>query len=159
MHHPALQDPEGVSLERISLTQPASDPANWHSAASTVNYGTPTGINSQVIIPVPTGIKPFTLVNSRFSPDNDGFKDFLGISIEPDDQNSVASLWIYDLEGREIFQVLSNETLGNSAFVQWDGRNADGKLADMGIYLLLLRVWNASGSVTEFRETCALIKR
>ena len=42
-----IDNPEGVSLERIDPEGPSQDAANWHSAASTAGYGTPTYKNSQ----------------------------------------------------------------------------------------------------------------
>ncbi|RYI82044.1 MAG: lamin tail domain-containing protein, partial [Acetobacteraceae bacterium] len=37
-----VQDPHGVSLERIDPDGPTQDAGNWHSAAHTAGYGTPT---------------------------------------------------------------------------------------------------------------------
>ena len=71
----------------------------------------------------------------------------------------IASVWVYDLEGREINQLISNESLGTSGLVQWDGRNNDQQLAEMGIYVIFVQLWDAQGNVREYQETCALVKR
>ncbi|MDQ3017915.1 MAG: lamin tail domain-containing protein [Bacteroidota bacterium] len=157
-HHPVISDKNGVSLERISITSPTSSASNWHSTSSLAGYATPTGPNSQSRPSGPVE-GPFTLVNKNFSPNDDGFKDFLGIQFEPEGGNNVGSVWIYDLEGREIYQVLSNETLGVSSFVQWDGRNDEGIVSDMGMYIVYIQLWNMDGDVKEYLETCALVKR
>ncbi|MEY3148152.1 MAG: hypothetical protein RL688_1371, partial [Actinomycetota bacterium] len=46
-HFKLISDEEGVSLERIDHNAVSQDASNWHSAASSVNYGTPTYKNSQ----------------------------------------------------------------------------------------------------------------
>ncbi len=157
-HHPVISDENGVSLERISTNAPTSSSSTWHSASSLAGYATPTGPNSQST-PSATIEGPFSLVNKNFSPNDDGFKDFLGIQFELEGGNDVGSVWVYDLEGREIYQVLSNENLGTSAFIQWDGRNAEGSLSDMGIYIIFIQLWDIAGNVREYKETCALVKR
>ena len=46
-HFQLIDNAEGVALERIDPGKPGQDPDNWHSAASTAGYGTPTYKNSQ----------------------------------------------------------------------------------------------------------------
>ena len=46
-HFKLIDDAEGVSLERIDPDGTSQDETNWHSAASTAGYGTPTYKNSQ----------------------------------------------------------------------------------------------------------------
>lgn len=157
-HHPVISDENGVSLERISTASPSSSSSTWQSASSVSGHGTPTGPNSQQKPSVAVD-PPFSLLQKNFSPDGDGFNDFIGIQFEPEDGNSVASVWVFDLEGREIYRLLTNETLGTSAFVQWDGRDNDGAVADMGIYIIFVQLWDTQGNVKEYQETCALVKR
>lgn len=157
-HHPVIADQNGVSLERLSIFSETSNPSNWHSASSLSGFGTPTGPNSQMI-PIIDQEPPYTITNRNFSPNDDGFNDFLLIRFEHGNGNDVGSIWVYDLEGREIHQVLTNESLGNSSIIQWDGRNTAGEIADMGIYLIYMQLWDADGNVKEYQESCALVKR
>ena len=157
-HHPVLSDQNGVSLERISTGSETSDRGTWHSASSLNGYGTPTGFNSQAIALIAPNT-PFSITNKQFSPNDDGFKDFLYLQFEPEAGNDVGSIWVYDLEGREIQQILSNEILGATTLVQWNGRNSEGQLADMGIYLIYVELWDANGNVTHYQQSCALVKR
>lgn len=157
-HHPVISDQNGVSLERISISVPTSSSSSWHSASSLSGYATPTGPNSQMI-GLPVATPPFTIINRHFSPNDDGFKDFLLIDFELESGNDVASIWAYNLEGREIRQILSNETIGTTALIQWDGRNAEGLLAEMGIYLIFIHLWDTDGNTKQYQESCALVKR
>ncbi|MBK9984660.1 MAG: lamin tail domain-containing protein [Saprospiraceae bacterium] len=157
-HHPVISDQNGVSLERISINAPTSSASSWHSASSVSGYGTPTGPNSQAL---QGGVAkaPFSITHKQFSPNNDGYKDFLLIDFSETSGDDIASVWIYDLEGRIVKQLLSNESIGTSALIQWDGSNADGRLADMGIYIVFVQLWNPAGDVTEYQQSCALVKR
>jgi hypothetical protein len=157
-HHPVIRDQNGVSLERISPDAFSGSPSTWHSASSISGYATPTGPNSQMLTGG-TGTPPFSITNKHFSPDDDGFHDYLSLAFSDSHAGHVASVWVYDLEGREIHQLLSNESLGTSTLLQWDGRNAEGQIADMGIYILFIQLWEPSGSTSEYQETCALVKR
>ncbi len=158
-HIPVLADQNGVSLERVSTSSPSTSSSNWHSASSVTGYATPTGLNSQNINPVGESKTPFTVTNTQFSPNEDGYKDYLALNFLLDSGEELGSVWIYDLEGRETIRLISNESLGTSSIVQWDGRNADMVLADMGIYIIFVQLWDAMGNVREYQETCALVKR
>ena len=157
-HHPVISDQNGVSLERISTTAPTSLQSNWHSASSVSGYATPTGTNSQARNGA--GVEmPFSITNKQFSPNNDGYKDYLTVDFNLATGDEIGSVWVYDLEGRVVQQLLSNESLGTTALVQWDGSNADGQLADMGIYIIFVQLWDPQGDVKEYQQSCALVKR
>jgi hypothetical protein len=158
-HSPTLSDQNGVSLERISTLSGSGIASNWASAASTTGYATPTGENSQKLVVPEEGEVPFTVTNSNFSPNGDGYKDFLALNFLLPDGDQVGTVDVYDLEGRQIIRLVANETLGTSSIVQWDGRNSDQMLAEMGIYVIFVQLWDAQGNVNEYRETCALVKR
>jgi len=158
-HHPVIADQNGVSLERVSTAIATTISSNWHSASSLSKYATPTGENSQALESNPNPDSPYTITNRNFSPNDDGYKDFLALEFNQNAVDDIASVWIYDRTGREVQELLSNELIGNSGLVTWDGRNEDGHVAEMGIYILFVRLWKTDGEVKEFQETCALIKR
>ena len=157
-HLPIIADQNGVSLERITTMSAAANASNWHSAASTAGYGTPTGQNSQKWVQTEVEM-PFSVINKQFSPDDDGYEDYLALNFLLTSGDDLGSVWIYDLEGRKIKNLISNESLGTSSMVQWDGRNADEVLANMGIYIIFVELWDAHGNVKEYQQTCALVKR
>ncbi|HEX5111420.1 MAG TPA: Ig-like domain-containing protein, partial [Saprospiraceae bacterium] len=158
-HHPVIADQNGVSLERVSLDVSPTVSSNWHSASSLSGYATPTGENSQTLNSNINPETPYTITNRNFSPNDDGYKDYLALEFEAGSGDDIASMWVYDKEGREVQQLLSNELIGTSGLVTWDGRNEDGVVSEMGIYILFIRLWKADGEVNEYQESCALIKR
>lgn len=136
-HFPNLDDKEGVSLERLSFTASSSDPGNWHSAASTVHYGTPGYENSQ-LFNGGDGSGNVWLTPETFSPDNDGVDDILFIHYLFPDPGLNAKVVLFDSRGRFVRTVQENILIGtDEGFFSWDGTDARGHKVDVGVYVLL----------------------
>ena len=134
LHHILLDSDgfRGVSLERASTNLETNLASNWHSAAVTAGFATPTGPNSQSThIPI-ANEGEIELVNSVFSPDGDGFKDFLIIRLANDQPGTIANIDVYDAEGRLKRDLLNNELIGNNNSIKWDGFDNDGRLGSAG---------------------------
>src|SRR5687768_924084 len=99
MHFSVLGSTDGVSLERIDINAPTQNSMNWHSAASTVGYGTPGYQNSQFSLSNVIADE-FTIDPEVFSPDLDGYHDYTTISYLLGSGGYVATLRIYDQAGR-----------------------------------------------------------
>lgn len=155
MHHPILTETEGVSLERLDPKRLSNDETNWHSAAKTVQYGTPGQINSQHLMAenFEAGV---TLEPQTFSPDNNGFEDVLLINYAFETTGNVANIQIFDTEGRKIRQLVSNELLALKGTFSWEGRNDDNEKARAGIYILYFEIFDTEGNVQHFKKACVL---
>ena len=143
-HNLFLKNPEGVSLERVSLLQPSLDMNNWQSASSQSGYGTPTWKNSQSL---ETGERNFNFVVSPsiFSPDHDGYDDFLTISIVNRKPGFVANISIFDITGSEVKVLIKGSLLGTKEQILWDGFLGNGQKARPGHYILLLEMYHPDG--------------
>ncbi len=152
LHSGLLSNRSGVSLERLDPERETNDPANWHSAASAELYGTPTYQNSQYF---PGGQLPaeveFFLLSDRISPDGDGFEDVLVIQYELDMPGFIATLDVYDAQGRRIRQLANQELLGREGFFQWDGTTDSGTKAALGIHVLHVQYFHPDG-ITKARK-------
>jgi hypothetical protein len=159
MHMDLLGDTRGISLERLSTDRSGRDPDNWHSAASLAGYATPGEKNSQVMDPN-TGPELLEVDTEVFSPDNDGFQDVLHIHINTRAHGWVVSLWISDLKGYIIRQLVNNHLTAPSATYTWDGEQADGRLAGAGMYVLYLFAYHpGSGERQRKRSVIGVIYR
>ena len=154
MHFALLEDRNGVSLERIR-TAGDSSRANWHSAASTAGFATPGSPNSQHY-EAPTGTGTFAIEPKAFTPDGDGDRDFATITSPPEANGYMASITIYDAQGREIRRLVKNQFLARKGFFQWDGLNESGQKASIGYYVLFIELYKPGGSVKIYKETVAL---
>lgn len=155
-HHSMLADDDGVSLERISFLAETQDQNNWQSAAQSVNYGTPGYQNSQFFENTTVVDDKFTLADNTFSPDEDGFQDFLLINYELDQTDYVANISIYDANGRLVRILTRNELLGTNGTLKWDGTNDEGTKARMGIHILFIELIQPNGTVERLKKTCVV---
>lgn len=158
-HHTLLADKKGVSLERISLEGSTQDANNWHSAAATVGFGTPTYQNSQFSDMANVAQNTFSVAKKTFSPDGDGFEDFLKIDYALETTGFVANIDIYDAEGRLVKRLARNELLGLQGFLKWDGTTDAGAKARMGIYVVWIGLTHPSGKVERIKRTVVLAGR
>lgn len=155
-HYPLLDDEDGVSLERVSPDAPTQDPGNWHSAASTAGFATPTAPNSQFFEQPGEFPNVINIPNTTFSPDGDGFEDILLIQYETSRPGYTLNLWVFDAVGREIIRLENNEILANRGTLKWDGVAADGSPARAGIYVLFFELFTPDGSVEREKRAVVL---
>jgi hypothetical protein len=155
-HSPLIDDQDGVSLERIDFNTLTSNPANWHSAAQPQRFGTPTYKNSSAFSNEITNDGIIQLPDNTFSPDGDGYEDFLLINYNIDDIGFVANVAIYDAHGRFIKQLVNNELLMREGTFQWDGTNENGSKALVGPYIVFAEIFNPDGKIKRYKKTCVL---
>jgi hypothetical protein len=152
---PLIKDVEGVALERLSVSRPTQDAGNWHSAAQTSKFGTPTYKNSESLETGETGSN-IEITPQIFSPDADGNNDVVNILYHFDTPGYVANISIYDARGREVRKLVRNVLLGNDGTFTWDGINEDHGKASIGIYVIFIEIFNQSGDVNKYKKTCVL---
>jgi len=158
MHSPFLADENGVSLERISLQKTTNDCTNWTSAASSVGFATPGLPNSQTesetqltdeIIPEP----------KVFSPNGDGYNDELKIKFSLSKPGYIANVLIFDAIGRQVKHLVKNQSLAQEGSWVWNGKNDDEQRMNIGIYVILVEIFNQEGQVKKIKKTCTLTGR
>lgn len=154
-HHVSIKNVDGIALERLDYERETQNEGNWHSAAKSVDYGTPGLPNSQ-FFPAADFNDQVTLEPETFSPDNDGFDDVLNINYEFDQPGYVASVTVYDAEGREVKQLVNNELLAIQGTFTWDGTTNEQTAASTGIYILFFEVFDEKGKTSKFKKVCVL---
>lgn len=144
-HSPLLTNTEGVSLERLAATMPTQSTQNWFSAAQNVGFATPGSVNSQQLGAPQKGA--LYLVNPEFSPDQDGYHDFLEIHYELPAPNMLVQATIYTMGGQLVKQLCINELFGISGLLIWDGSTEYGSIANTGIYILEFKAFSTDPSL------------
>ena len=158
MHFELINDPEGVSLEKIDPYGESSNVMLWHSASENSGWGTPGKMNSQNYN-TEMRSSVFEVQTKVFSPDNDGVEDIALFNYNLSSPGFVGSVHIYDNLGRLIKRVLNNELLGNSGILSWDGTNELGQKAAVGIYMVYFEYFNSSGDVFSQKSAVTLKTR
>ena len=161
-HDPMIQNPVGVSFERISPDGVSNSPDNWHSASTEVGYATPSYRNSQYMSFASTAVvrKCFWTEKDFFTPDNDGSDDLLWVHYTMPDVGYSATITVYDAIGRRVKQLTNNALLGTQGVLSWNGLTDSGKLANVGVYLIYVdAVQPLTGKRVQAKLPCALSAR
>ncbi|TFH02797.1 MAG: hypothetical protein E4H13_00855 [Calditrichales bacterium] len=95
-----------------------------------------------------------------FSPDGDGIDDVTIISGEITLNNARINAHIFDINGRLIQTLRDNRFNGNQINLVWDGKDSDGRLARIGIYLVFVQALNdRDGILKEMKTTVVLAQK
>mgnify|MGYP000663421334 CR=1 FL=1 len=155
LHFPLLSDVNGVSLERLDFNRPAEDDGNWHSAAQTSDFGTPGLVNSQ-FFPTQQAMGEVSVDPELFSPRDGNGNNLLNINFKFDAPGYVATVRIYDSNGRPVRILATNELLSNEGTFTWDGTTDGGELARIGMYIILFEAFSSNGDKSVHKLTAAL---
>ena len=157
-HFKLIDDAEGVSLERIDPDGTSQDETNWHSAASTAGYGTPTYKNSQYKL-VQSINAAIAISPKVFSPDNDGRDDIATVQYAVTEPGYIANVTIFDAAGRPVRNLVRNGTLGLSGYWNWDGLDDKGLKLPVGTYIIFSEIFNLQGKKQKFKNTVVLARK
>ena len=156
-HFPLISNTEGVSLERIDYNAPSVQ-NNFHSAATSVGYGTPGYKNSQFRID--QQLQGEIVVTPKvFSPDNDGIDDFAVINYSFPSTGYVANITIFDAAGRVIRYLQKNALSGIKGSFTWDGLGEKQQKLSQGIYIIYTEIFNTAGKRKQFKNTIVLARK
>jgi hypothetical protein len=157
LQYSLLQDDEGVSLEKIRPEYSSVDETCWESASESSGWGTPGAPNS-ILSKSPEGDENIILSSGIISPDNDGNQDFLVLDLKLSGDHNVVSVWVFDETGVIVKRLTNNLLAGPDASVVWNGTGDDGTLVGTGIYVLLIRVFDDSGRVRNWKKVCTVVR-
>jgi hypothetical protein len=154
-HYALLDIEDGVSLERINYEDSTQKQSNWHSAATTVGFATPSYKNSQFIGNV-NSEDIITIEPEIFTPDEDGDKDVVTINFTLDKPGYMLGIRIYDANGRLVRTLINNELVADKGRYTWDGINDNKEKARVGIYVIYTDVFDASGKTKHYKNKVVL---
>ncbi len=156
-HFALISNEEAVSLERINADA-ASVQTNFHSAASSIGFGTPTYKNSQNRIDgeIKGDIK---ITPEIVSPDNDGVDDFATLQYNFPDAGYTANITIFDANGRAVRFLQRNALCGTKGNFRWDGLGEKQQKLPQGIYIIYTEVFNVNGKTKKFKNTIVLARK
>ncbi|MEJ7587053.1 MAG: lamin tail domain-containing protein [Ferruginibacter sp.] len=157
-HFKLIDNREGVALERIDYDAPTQSQENWHSAATSTGYGTPTYKNSQYR--VNDGVQGEVKISPEIvSPDNDGQDDFAQVDYHFSEPGYVANITIFDASGRPVRYLQRNALCGTKGSYRWDGLGEKNQRLSTGLYVIFTEIFNLKGSARRFKNAIVLARR
>ena len=156
-HFALITNDENVALERID-PDAASVQSNFHSAASSVGYGTPTYKNSQYRSDIEAQ-GTITVTPQVISPDNDGMDDFATITYNLPEAGYVMNVIIFDAAGRPVRNAVQNALCGSRGSYRWDGLGEKQRRLPTGLYIVYTEIFNLKGKKKEFKNTIVLARK
>ncbi len=157
-HFNLISNREGVALERIDYNAPTQSQENWHSAATSLGYGTPSYKNSQYKI-TDNILGDITTTPEIVSPDNDGMDDFASINYNFPEPGYIANITIFDGAGRVVRNLQRNALCGIKGNYRWDGLGEKNNTLATGIYIIYTEVFNLNGKKKSFKYTIVVARR
>lgn len=151
LHSVLVPKKEGVSIEKINPELKTNDPNNWTSASKDAGYATPGYANSQ-FIPLGISDEDVSIEPQLITPNGDGDKDFMLISIRSDKLGALRNIIVFDVMGREVKRLLRNGYTGSNTFVQWDGTDETNNPLPIGHYIIWLEAIDKSGNVVHYKK-------
>lgn len=148
----------GTSLERIHPQISSLLADNW-AASADPNGATPARKNS-IYVEKPTRETLIQVHPNPFSPDGDGFEDYTIFEYRLPFPTGFLSIDIFDIQGRKIKRLADYQAVGQNGQLIWDGRDAHGRMTRMGIYVILVRLFEPNSDIfREVKKTVVLVKK
>ena len=158
MHYPLLKVTKGVSLERVSFSQPSMDANNWHSAAERVGFGTPGQPNS-MMQSIEMSQDEISISPDIFSPDGDGFDDACFINYRFDEVGYTMNVYIFNVAGQLVRHLVKGELVGQEGSALWNGLDDNGNRVPIGVYVVMAEVFSFEGKVKQFKSGVVVATR
>ncbi|MDQ7065890.1 MAG: lamin tail domain-containing protein, partial [candidate division KSB1 bacterium] len=148
----------GMSLERIQPGLSGNDASNWSSSVDPA--GSTPGRRNSVFVDWLPEASALSVSPNPFSPDSDGHEDFALIRYDLPMVTGRVHLFVFDIRGRRVRQLLNNAPTGSQRTVIWDGRDDAGRVLPLGLYFVHLQAIDAgNGVLVNQTATVALAKR
>jgi len=156
-HNPFYTETSGKSLERLNPDLASNDAGNW-STSTDREYGGSPGKQNQVFVQTgaPTETAKLQITPNPFSPNADGHDDHTVISFTLTETVNRIQAKIFNARGRLIQTLENGLPTGNSGTVIWDGHEKSGKIAPIGIYIVLVEAFSATGKSTVLKKPVVL---
>ncbi len=155
-HFQLIDDTEGVSLERLSFSVDSDNTENWFSGVEATQFATPGYANGNQINFSAAEEDFVYLADKVFSPNSDGDGDQLELLFELEESGYLATVQIFDSRGYLIRDLVANRLVSQNDFILWDGYTDEGIKANLGIHIVLVKLFHTNGNIKSKKLVCVL---
>ncbi|MFZ0390561.1 MAG: hypothetical protein WAN36_08875, partial [Calditrichia bacterium] len=128
---------------------------NWGAAVDA--SGSTPGRQNSIFISQKENRALLSVTPNPFSPDGDGYEDFALIEYKLPFATGYLSAEVYDMAGRSVRLLADNQPAGQKGHLIWDGRDNQGRICRIGIYIMLFKLREpGSGYYKEVKKTVVL---
>lgn len=160
IHYPLLKETKGVSLERVAWDAPSDQLDNWHSAVEAVHFGTPGYANSMMAVDQSDEMEnPICIEPSVFSPDGDGVDDNCLITYKLNENGNTMNAYLFNVEGQLVRHLVKGELTGQEGGFVWNGLDSQGNRVPLGVYIVIVEVFDMNGKVEKYKKTVVVASR
>jgi hypothetical protein len=148
---------KNVSIEKINPNLSSNDSKNWSSSVNIVG-ATPGEQNSVYTVNL-NKESNISVSPNPFSPDEDGFEDFTIINYKIKQPTAQTRIKIFDSKGRLVRTLTNNFSSGSSGSIIFDGKDDDGNILRIGIYIIFFEALNDNSGIVENMKTVVVVAR
>jgi hypothetical protein len=152
LHFELLVQTKGISLERQQLFLNSIGDKNWYSSATGASPGIFTNKEKNN-----TG-KGLTATPTAFSPNMDGYLDYIEFNLTPPNTNLWAKPMIVNHHGQVIKQIEPLLMNQNYHSFNWTGTDEQGNLCKPGIYVAILQTQDSMNQREVYRCSFAILQ-
>ncbi len=156
LHFVLIDDVKGVSLEKLVSTSLTNADNSWYSAAETALFATPGYKNSNNQSGNTSSDELVSIPLKVFSPNGDGDNELLPIQFNLPNPGYISNIKIFTDRGFLIRNLSNNMLLGLENTVYWDGITDEGTIGDIGIYVILIELFDDQGNKSIVKKTAVL---
>ncbi len=153
MHVPYLKDTRDISLERRHPGLPADLASSWHSGPEALGGATPTRPNS---FSGPEKRTSGTVQPELFTPNGDGFNDYVRLNWFFPEPGWRARVFITDMSGQVVFEHPVEGSVPAGFEWIWSGQSYSGARCAPGIYFWVLELRSPADYPEIHRIPCIL---
>jgi hypothetical protein len=101
----------------------------------------------------------FLIGEKLFSPDGDGQNDYATIRYEMPEPGYMGNITVYDAGGRPVRFLMKSALLGLKGVITWDGLNENNNVLPVGVYIIMMEVFNLKGKTNRFKKIITLARK
>lgn len=152
------EDYRSPSLERINPLLNGNQSENWGPCVDP--SGSTPGRKNSIYSDLKIQANSLSVGPNPFSPDADGIDDVAILSGEIPEKSARISVQIFDIKGRLIRTLTDNGFTGSNFHLIWDGRDNQGRMARIGVYIIHIQAINdRRGVLREMKTTIVLAQK
>ena len=102
----------------------------------------------------PIGIEP-----SVFSPDGDGIDDNCLITYRLDKSGITMNAYLFNVEGQLVRHLVKGELAGQEGGFVWNGMDSQGSRVPLGVYVIIVEVFDMDGMVKKYKKAVVVASR